>query len=121
VPLPSDALIVALRASDGLSEASVHGPRSQVVPPAVVIRPDEPWREPDRFCDDNQRYVAVAVARGASPEEAMTTLYDLTSAIIAGLPADWKFESVGAPVIDETTGVTLLAAPVRLSYANGAA
>ena len=121
MPIPSDALIVALRASGGLTGASVHGPRSQVVPPAVVIRPDEPWREPDRFCDDLQRYVAVAVARAASPEEAMAILYDLTSGIISSLPEGWEFVSVGAPVIDESTGVTLLAAPVRLSYRNGAA
>lgn len=119
--IPSDDLIVALRAAQGLSEASVHGPRSQVVPPAVVIRPDEPWREPDRFCDDNQRYVAVAVAAGASPEEGMSTLYDLTSAVIAALPTDWDFVSVGAPVLDESTGVTLIAAPVRLRFRNGAA
>lgn len=119
--IPSDDLIVALRASDGLSEASVHGPKSQVVPPAVVIRPDEPWREPDSYCDDVQRYVAVAVAKGASPEEAMPTLYDLTSAVIAALPSDWEFVSVGAPVLDESTGVTLIAAPVRLRYRNGAA
>lgn len=118
---PATDLIAALRGSDDLSGASVHGPRSQVVPPAVVIRPDEPWREPDRFCDDNQRYVAVAVARGAEPEEAMSLLYDLTSQVIAALPTDWEFVSVGVPVLDESTGVTLIAAPVRLRYRNGAA
>lgn len=118
---PPDGLIVSLKASDGLSGASVTGPRSQVIPPAVVVRPDEPWRGPATYCDDLQHYVAVAVARAASPEEAMPILYDLTSGIIASLPEGWKFESVGAPIIDETTGVALLAAPVRLSYANGAA
>lgn len=98
----------------------MHGPKSQIVPPAIVVRPDEPWREPDRFCDDLQRYVAVAVAKAATPEDAMGILYDLTSGIIAALPVGWEFVSVGPPIIDETTGTAFLAAPVRLSYRNGA-
>lgn len=115
---PIDGLIEALGASEGLSGASVHGVRSQVSPPAVVIRPDEPWREPDRYCADLQHYLAVAVVTASGAEDGVSTLYALTSAIIGSLPEGWDFDSIGAPIIDESTGTAFLAAPVRLNYRN---
>lgn len=117
---PNADLISALVGSDGLSGVSVHGVRSQVSPPAVVVRPDEPWREPDRFCADLQHYVAVATVQAASAEEGVDRLTEITTAIIDSLPEGWDFDSVGSPIIDESTGTSFLVAPVRLSYRNGA-
>lgn len=113
---PNDDLIAALKAADDLSAASVHGVRSQVVPPAVVVRPFDPWFEPSTFCDALQRYVAVCVVQAAAAEDGVNTLYNLAWAVVNALPANFEFVSVGAPIIDESTGVAFLAAPVRVDY-----
>lgn len=116
---PVDELIAALDGSPGLVGVSVSGVLGQPVPPAVVIRPDEPWRVPDRFCDDLQRYVAVVVVQAASGADGVDKLYELSSAIIATLPEAFGFVSVGSPIIDESTGSAFLVAPVRVEYRNG--
>lgn len=120
MPTPLSDLIEALRASDGLSGANVHGVRSQVVAPAVVVRPNEPWMEPDTFCNMLQRYVAVATVQAASAEEGVVKLLAMVSAVVDNLPSGWDWESVGAPIIDETTGTAFLVAPVRLTYKGAA-
>ncbi len=99
---------------------SVYGaPADQIVPPALVIRPDTPWREPESFCNDHQRYVAIAVVSAASMGDGgQRKIYDIHSALILALPEGWSFDSVTGPVIDETTGSQLIAAALRLSYRN---
>lgn len=120
MPTPNDDLIAALKAAGDLSEASVHGVRSQVVPPAIVVRPDDPWMEPDRFCDNLQHYLAVLVVTASSPEDGVNALYTMALAVLAALPETWEFASVGSPIIDESTGTAFLAAPVRLNYKGSA-
>lgn len=113
---PNSDLIAALNASDGLSGVSVHGVRSQVQPPAVVIRPDEPWLEPDTYCVFLQHYVAVIAVTAGTPEDGVDSIYGIALAIVDALPETWEFMSLGSPIIDESTGTAFLAAPVRLQY-----
>lgn len=113
---PISGLIGALGASDELSEVSVHGVRGQVVPNAIVIRPDEPWLEPDTYCEFLQHYIAVLVVRAASNEDGVDKLYEMALAVVDALPETWEFVSVGSPIIDESTGTAFLAAPLRLNY-----
>lgn len=94
-------------------------PPQQIITPAVVIRPDDPWITPSGggFTYWVERYVAICVVSSSDPESAIGALYDLVSAVVDSTEAEgWAFESVAAPVIDETTGSPLLAAAVRLSY-----
>lgn len=118
---PSDDLITALRASDALSGANVHGMRSQVVAPAVVVRPDEPWMRPGGFCPLIQQYVVVLTVAAATPEDGTNDLYRMALVVIDALPETWEFVSVGSPIIDESTGTSFLVAPVRLNYKGAAA
>jgi hypothetical protein len=90
-----------------------------VTAPAVVIRPNDPWREPDRFCADKQHYVAIAVVKAATPDDGTRMIYDIHNAILADLPNGWGFESIGQLAIDQSTGISLLASALRLSYQNG--
>lgn len=113
---PISDLIAVLVAADGLSGANVHGVRSQVVAPAVVVRPDDPWMEPDTYCDRLQHYVAVIVAGAPEATDGIDTMYAMAAAVIDALPQTWEFVSVGSPIIDESTGTAFLAAPVRLNY-----
>lgn len=113
---PNDDLIEALKASDGLSAVSVTGVIPHPLPPAVVVRPFDPWAEPSGYCPRLEHYVAIAVVTASSTEDGVNELYVMTRAIIDALPETWEFVSVGAPIIDESTGVAFLAAPVRVDY-----
>ncbi len=120
--IPSEGLASALGASGGLSEGvSIYpGPAPQIVPPAIVIRPAEPWIEPSTFCRGLERYHAIAVVTASTPRDGVDQLYTIIQAIKDALEGEtgskWDWESVGQPVIDESTGTAFLAAPVRLTY-----
>ena len=96
----------------------ISGPTSQLKPPAVVIRPDNPWLVPSKFCADEQRYVAIAVVTASTPADGVRKMYAIVKAIKNAVAGSWSWESVTAPVIDETTGTPFLAASVRLKYQN---
>ena len=90
----------------------------KLVAPALVIRPDEPCRTPDRYCADLQRYVAVAVVTASTPQDGTDKLYAIHSALMASLPDGWAFVSVSGIVVNESLGTPLLASALRLSYRN---
>jgi hypothetical protein len=72
--------------------------------------------EPGGFCPVIEHYAAIAVVTASSAEDGVNSLYAMTRAIIDALPETWEFVSVGAPIIDESTGVAFLAAPVLVDY-----
>lgn len=90
----------------------------KLVAPALVIRPDEPWRVPSIYCLDLQRYVAVAVVAASTPDDGTEKLYEIHNALLASLPAGWKFVSISAIVADESTSIPYLASALRLEYMN---
>ena len=96
----------------------ITGPAAQLKPPAVVLRPDNPWLVPSSYCADEQRYVAIPVVSASTPADGVRKIYAAVKAIKNALTESWSWESVSAPIIDETTGVPLLAASVRLKYQN---
>lgn len=121
--IPTQDLQLALLAFESLPDdvSVLAAPEEQIIAPAIVIRPAEPWRAHSAFCHDEQNYVAIAVVSAHTPLDGMAKLYKMTNAIIATIAADnsgWSWQSVGAPVVDETTGTAFLAAPVRLRYLN---
>ena len=91
---------------------------STVVSPAVVIRPDDPWISvtSQSWCIDEQRYLLIAVAGSAEPQDAQIALYAMVQAVIQNLPAGWSFESVGSIILDQSTDTAFLVAPIRLRY-----
>lgn len=94
------------------------GPVTSLEAPALVIRADSPWIVPSAFCHDEQRYAAVAVVSAASGADGEADLHRLIIELMDNLPEGWKFESAQAPVLDQSTGSALLAAIIRLTYAN---
>jgi len=116
--IPSAALADYL---DGLLPAEwsiVTGPVTSLEAPALVIRADSPWIVPSAFCHDEQRYAAVAVVSAASGADGEADLHRLIIELMDNLPEGWMFESAQAPVLDQSTGSALLAAIIRLRYAN---
>ena len=121
MPNPSVELIELL---DGLEDLPsglnlYSEPTEKIEAPAIVVRPDSPWMEPDRFCFDLEHYSAICVVTASTPGDGIALLRTLSLAIIAALVAPWDWVNVEAPLIDETTGVPFLANRVRLTYKNG--
>jgi hypothetical protein len=95
-------------------------PAENIVPDAIVVRPDTPWFEPGPgYQMDAERYAAVALVSASSPSDGLARLHDLVHNILhTARTASWEFESVTAPVVDESTGTPMLAATVSLIYRN---
>lgn len=90
-----------------------------IVPPAVVIRPDDPWRETGpAFCFDTQRYVVVIVVAPAYPDDGTALMYDIQNDLLRTLPEGWDWASIGGIVLDSSTDTDLLASALRLTYRN---
>lgn len=98
----------------------IDGPTPQLKPPAVVLRPDNPWLEQSElgWCIDQQRYLAIPVVTASTPGDGVRVLYSVIQAVKAALVDPWSWESVSAPVVDESTGTAFLAASIRLKYLN---
>jgi hypothetical protein len=116
---PLDDLRAQLEAVELPAGVSIiDGPTSQLKAPAVVIRPDEPWLVPSKFCADEQRYVAIAVVTASTPSDGVRKLYAVVKAIKNAVSGAWSWEAVSAPIIDQSTGTAFLVSSVRLKYNN---
>jgi len=113
-------LVTLLGDADLPSGTNIYpSPTDKVEAPAIVIRPDSPWMQPNRFCAELESYNAVCVVTASTPSDGIAMLRLLSLAIIDVLESPWDWVSVEGPVIDESTGVPFMASRVRLTYANG--
>jgi hypothetical protein len=114
---PWQELAQSIRAIPGAPNV-YEAPPSQVVPPAVVLRPDAPWIARERYGADLERYVAVLVATASDPASALVVIDDLRRTVEQAVDATegWSFVDAGTVLVDETTGVPLLASSTRLAY-----
>lgn len=93
-------------------------PTDKLRAPAVVIRPDDPWMIPGPSLGAlSERYLAILVVPAGSPADGLAAIHSMMLALIDALPADFALRDGGRMVVDESTGVPLLAAAVRLAYA----
>ena len=116
--LPTRALAAHLVTLLPSEWSVITGPVTSVEAPAVILRADSPWITPAGYCHDEQRYAAVAVVAAHSGADGEEDLHRLIIELMDNLPEGWKFESAQAPVLDQSTGTALLAAIIRLRYAN---
>jgi hypothetical protein len=95
-------------------------PAEEIVPEALVIRPDTPWMDTSGVAwSGEERYAVVALVTASTPSDGLKRLHELVHAIMhTARTASWEFDSVTAPVVDETTGTPFLAATVSLIYRN---
>jgi hypothetical protein len=115
---PWGGLVESIAAAVGPLHVSVlAGPVPQLVPDAIMVRPDEPWiSHLPRFTGNLERYVAICATRVSAPAESMDKLYAMAGGVLDALTEGWAWESVSALAIDETTDTPLLVATVRLTY-----
>jgi hypothetical protein len=109
------ALVAALEAHFTGSGVNVYpAPAKPITPPAVVVRTDQPWREPGGLCPVRARWLAIAVvAAGTDP------LWPAAESLVAGIEAaaqeaGWRWTGTDPPYLDESTGAPLLAAAVHV-------
>ena len=94
-------------------------PGSSIKAPAVVLRPDDPWIRPGPALGMlSEGWLAVAVAPAGDPKSGMDTLRSLLLGVIEALPEGWQLRDTGRPIVDESTGVPMLAAACRLTYSS---
>lgn len=119
MPSPTEDLVDALEATGDFAEVNLHPfPMEKVVAPALVVRPDTPWIEPDRFCADLEHYVALVAVTANYPQDQLAEMRRITLAMIAALPEGWAWVSTDGPVVDQTTGTPFLVNRSRLTYSN---
>jgi len=116
--IPTEALADHLSDVVPADWSVVRGPISQLEPPVLVLRADTPWIEPSAFCIDLQQYAAIAVVTASTPQDGEADIYACFQAVAADLPEGWRMVSVGAPVVDQSTGTPFLAAKMTLQYTN---
>jgi len=120
---PWEQLAQALEPVEGEPEANIYPAFAEgdLVAPAIVLAPDDPWMEPHAYGYDQERYVAVAAVKASAGSlSGVEDLYQLVRHILrrASSIEGVAYEDVSAPVIDTTTGTPFLAVRVRLTYRN---
>ena len=97
----------------------------QVVPDAIVIRPDAPWiarsadGRPVRFTGNVERYTAICATHVSDPGSALADLYVMAKAVLeAASDEGWDWVEVGALALDTSTDTPLLVTSVRLTYSG---
>jgi hypothetical protein len=108
-------LAAALAAAFTGSAVSVYvQPAKPIVPPAVVIRADIPWRAPSGLCPVTARWLAIAVV-GAAADPLWPQIETIAADIeTAAQEAGWRWTGTDPPYLDESTGAPLLAAAVHV-------
>jgi hypothetical protein len=124
---PRDVLAAILEqlAIDAGVEVNVYGaPPAIVAVPALMVRPDNPWRDLTArlpFQKIGERYVVLAIIHaGADPGSLVDTLRALVllvEKVQDGNPWQWTETSGIVPVSEG--GIDYLAATVRLTYLEG--
>lgn len=92
----------------------------QIIPDAVVIRPDTPWiGNSESSWGDEERYAVVALVTASTPGDGLARLHGILHTVLdAARQAGWEFDTVTAPVVDESTGAPFLAATASFIYRN---
>lgn len=118
--MTSDDLAEAIRAHLGLAgiTAQVSSTLStKLTAPGVLIRPDDPWLEPDSFDHLVEHWLVIAFASAGTPDVAERRLAELVDVVIAAMGDGdtWRWSSASAPALDDSTGVSYLAASVSVT------
>lgn len=111
---PSDEIAEILELDESLGANVYRAPESQIVAPAIVFRPDEPWMVKARPI--TERYAAIAVVTASTPKDGLAELHRLVHRVLVAVSSaeGWGWYEVGTVILDESTGSPFLACRVRL-------
>lgn len=90
----------------------------QVVAPAIVIVPDEPWIVSQGYGYDDERYLAICLVEASAPADGLAKLHSLVHAVREAHGEGWEILDVSgvrnARIGDD--GMQFLGSWVRVSY-----
>lgn len=90
----------------------------QIVPPAIVIVPDDPWISSNGFAYDSERYLAIALVLASSAGDGVDQLHTMVHAIREAGGDGWEIQDVSgvrsASIPDD--GTRYLGSWVRVLY-----
>lgn len=92
----------------------------QIVAPAIVIVPDEPWFQSDNFQYDIERYLAICLVESSSPSDGLAKLHLLVHAVREAGDEGWEIgdaSGVRSTSIPDD-GTRYLGSWVRVSFRN---
>jgi hypothetical protein len=119
------AAILAALALEAIVDVNIYAaPPAILATPALVIRPDSPWRDLSEqlpFGRIGERYAVVAVVNaGADPGDSVDQLRALVVMVENVQDANpWKWSETTGIVQSAEGGIDYLAATVRLTYMEG--
>lgn len=62
----------------------------QIVPPAIVIVPDEPWLQSQGYQFDIERYLAICLVEATAPADGLSRLHSLVHAVREAGGEGWE-------------------------------
>lgn len=90
----------------------------QIVPPAIVLAPDDPWFQSDAFSYDTERYLAICLVEATAPADGLDKLHRMVHAIRESGGDGWEIGDASgvrsASIPDD--GTRYLGSWVRVSY-----
>jgi hypothetical protein len=116
------AILVDLASATGVEVNVYAAPPALLAVPALVIRPDSPWRNIGTFTRAAERYAVVAVVQaGGDPGSLVDTLRELVVLVenAQDVGKAWQWTETTGIIQAAESGIDYLAATVRLTYLEG--
>lgn len=96
-------------------------PTEQIVPPAIVLGPDNPWVSRSEFCTFGEhRYLAAVMVAAGDTTDGTALLFELTEAVrrspVRCVDGQGGWTETNSPRLSDLGGSPHLVADVRLTY-----
>ena len=119
-PVTLATVRAALAASIQAAGYKTHAqPLATVIPPAVVIVPDEPYLEANTLASGGimwqANYELIVAVAYLDPQGALRQLEDIVVKVCSNLPRGTAFDSVGQPGVEDVGPSQLLVARIPVS------
>lgn len=105
--------------ADGVTTATVHAfPPAAIVPPAIVVVPDDPYIEPQTVGSSirAKAYFRITILAGIIDNEgSLEMLEDLAAIVYANIPKGYEIGSCSRPTNVQVGASDLLAAEIRVA------
>ena len=113
-----DAL-VGLATAQGVEVNVYDSPAAKIAVPALVVRPDTPWRTPGTFRKSAENYAVVAVVQAGDPASAIDQLRRLAR-LVEGVQdvASWRWVETSGVAQVAQDGIDYLGVTIKITGAE---
>jgi len=108
--------------ADGVSTATVHSfPPATIIPPAIVVVPDDPYIEPKSIGSSIRAtaYFRITILAGIMDNEgSLEMLENLAAIVYANIPKGYEIGSCSRPISVQVGASDLLASEIRVAVST---